>query len=387
MEDLQQVQTDVSELESWDDIPSSEGDSHEEISSETEAGIEAAEPSSEVSSFEEIADSAKEDSEPTEELSSEEGSETVQASSEEEGTGTEDGPEGEVEAPQVFKVKVDGEEQDVSLEELKSNYSGKVAYDKKFNELNLERKQHEAEITEINNYINHFAGLMKEGDALGAMSYFAEFGGMAPHEFKQQLIKAILPEIQRYQEMDPQEIDLEYKTEEAEYYRKQMESDRQLSAQQQANQELSAKENSLREAHYFSSEEWDQASAYVKEHLEDKSAYSPELVRDFMVNEKAENAVEAVDASLLDNSVFMAAFEKLVYETPEANHDDLVTHLKSLYEEKVEEPKKEEVKKELTKKVVKSQAKAPEQKRNSLFEPEKDEDGNEIEDFNDLLNF
>lgn len=384
-EALQEVQTEITELESWDDIPSEDsGDVNEEITEEASAESEAAQSEHEVESFEEIASASEESSEPSEELPSEEGSETVQASSEEEGTGTEDREAGEPE-PQIFKVKVDGEEQDVSLEDLKSNYSGKVVYDKKFNELNLERKQHEAEINEINNYINHFAGLMKEGNAIEAMSYFAEFGGMAPHQFKQQLIKSILPEIERYQGMDPQEIDLEYKTEEAEYYRKQMESDRQLSAQQQAQAELSAKENGLREAHHFTSEEWDQASAYVREHLQDKDAYSPELVRDFMVNEKAENAVEAVDASLLDNSVFMAAFEKLVYETPEANHQDLVDHLKSLYEEKVEEPKKEEVKKELTKKVEKSQpAKQVSSKQTNVFEPEKDEYGNEIEDWEDL---
>jgi len=381
VQDVPQVET--TELESWEDA-GLEGDL-DEITEEVPAsfeeladGVEVSEPESSEQSTEEVTEAPEEGSESDKELSSEEGSEAVSSSSEEEGAGEEN------REPQLFKVKVDGEEQDVSLEDLKSNYSGKVAYDKKFNELNLERKQHEAEITEINNYINHFANLMKEGDAMGAMSYFAEFGGVAPHEFEQQLIKSLMPVIDRYREMDPNEIDLEYKNKEADYYRRQMESVQEQTKLQQANQELSAKEASIREANYFTSEEWDQASAYVKEHLENRDDYSPELVRDFMLNEKAENAVEAVDANLLDNKVFMSAFETLVRDTPEATHEDLVSHLKSLYEEKVEEPKKEEVKQELAKKITKTNKQLTKKEEVSI-EPIKDEYGNEVEDWDDFI--
>ena len=385
-ENLQEVQTDdgMAELSSWEEagVEESIDESTEDI---PESFEELADSESETESedIEAAPEATEEDGKPAEELSSEEGSETVQASSEGEGTDEESGTEEADKVGETIKVKVDGEEVDVSLEDLKSNYSGKVAYDKKFNELNVERKSFESEITEVNNYINHFGTLMKDGKAIEAMSYFAEFGGMAPHDFKQQLFKAMLPEFERLQQLSPEQIDSEYTKEANDYYKSQLESKEQESLKQQADQELSLKESGLREAHGFTNEEWDQASAYVKEHLQNANDYSPELIRDFMVNEKAENAIEAVDASLLDNKVFMSAFETLVFENPDASHDDLVEHLQSLYEEKVEEPKKEQVKQELTKKV--KQTKQTTKKEKVTIEPIKDEYGNEAEDWDDIL--
>jgi len=376
--EIQEVQ-EVTELDSWDDVEASDiGDSNDEVSTEVveEGNIEGEvpEPKPEDQSFEDIDTTLEANSESSEELPSEEGSEIVPPQSEEEA------PTEEIAS---FNVKVDGEEVEVSLDDLKNNYSGKVAYDKKFNELNVERKEHEAELSDVNNYINHFANMMREGDALGAMSYFAEFGGVAPHVFEQQIITSLMPVIQRYQEMDPDKIDLEYKNKEAEYYRSRLESKEQNDLIQQSNQELSLKESSLREAHGFTNEEWDQASAYVKTHLESQADYSPELIRDFMVNEKAEIAVEAVDASLLDNKVFMAAFETLIYENGDFTHQDLVGHLQSLYEDKVEEPKKEEVRQGLTNKLQKQQT--TKQKKKVTIEPIKDEYGDEVQDWEDFL--
>ena len=70
----------------------------------------------------------------------------------------------EMPANAIFKHKIDGEEVDVELQELLNNYSGKVSYDKKFQEFSSERKYFEEErndynqqIENINKYINlHF---------------------------------------------------------------------------------------------------------------------------------------------------------------------------------------------------------------------------------------
>ena len=58
-------------------------------------------------------------------------------------------------------IKVDGEKTSVSLQDLMSNYAGKVAYDKRFNDLNKERQQfkseeraHKQEMDFVNNKIN-----------------------------------------------------------------------------------------------------------------------------------------------------------------------------------------------------------------------------------------
>ena len=49
----------------------------------------------------------------------------------------------EMPANAIFKHKVDGEEVDVELQELLNNYSGKISYDKKFQEFSSEKKEFE----------------------------------------------------------------------------------------------------------------------------------------------------------------------------------------------------------------------------------------------------
>ena len=46
----------------------------------------------------------------------------------------------ELAANTLFKQKIDGEEVDVDLQELLNNYSGKISYDKKFQELSDQKK-------------------------------------------------------------------------------------------------------------------------------------------------------------------------------------------------------------------------------------------------------
>ena len=41
----------------------------------------------------------------------------------------------------TFKVKVDGKSEEVPLQELINNYSGKTAWDKKFTEIGKEKKE------------------------------------------------------------------------------------------------------------------------------------------------------------------------------------------------------------------------------------------------------
>ena len=116
----------------------------------------------------------------------------------------------------LFKHKVDGEEVDVSLQDLLNNYSGKTSYDKRFQEFSSERtryqeekERHDTEITEIKGYIDDFAHKIKNEDALGALEYFAEFAGMKPYEFRTELIRQISPEVERRSMMSSDEVENE----------------------------------------------------------------------------------------------------------------------------------------------------------------------------------
>ena len=67
----------------------------------------------------------------------------------------------EVAEDTVFSHKVDGEDVDVTLKDLMENYSGKVPYDKRFNELNVSKKEYEKskkDYEEEKEYINNYIG-------------------------------------------------------------------------------------------------------------------------------------------------------------------------------------------------------------------------------------
>ena len=109
---------DATEIESSDEQPSSEDQSSDSGEDSGESGQEDSEAKDEASESKEEDSSGKEES----------------------------GEEREEQAEEsLIEVKVDGEIQKVPLQELKNNYAGKVAYDKKFSEINKERQEVTAE--------------------------------------------------------------------------------------------------------------------------------------------------------------------------------------------------------------------------------------------------
>ena len=56
----------------------------------------------------------------------------------------------------MFTHKVDGQDVNVDLQELLNNYSGKVSYDQKFQELAEQRKIAEQDYAEYNEFVDQY---------------------------------------------------------------------------------------------------------------------------------------------------------------------------------------------------------------------------------------
>ena len=145
----------------------------------------------------------------------------------------------------MFKHTVDGKDEDVTLQDLLNNYSGKVGWDKKFQELSDDKKlykeeitNHKAEVEKINGYINTFRDKMKNGDSLGALEYFAEFSGMKPYEFRNELVRQLAPEVERRSLLSYEEIENENLRQQNEYLLRQQESAEANRTSEQANSEV-----------------------------------------------------------------------------------------------------------------------------------------------------
>jgi hypothetical protein len=240
----------------------------------------------------------------------------------------------ELAANTLFRQKVDGEEVDVDLQELLNNYSGKISYDKKFQELSDQKKQYESdlnqyksEMDEVNSYINNFADKIKNNDALGALEYFAQFSGMKPYEFRRELLNQLAPEVDRIRNMSPDQQKVEELNMQTEYLQRQQESAQQHSQQQQALRELELEIETVQEAHGISTEDFSSAFENLKDSGYD-GQITPQVVADFYLNSqafsRADEILSSVDESLSQNEQVVETLQNIIMENPSFDNDDLL---------------------------------------------------------------
>ena len=389
-----QVSTDVGGLAegpaSWDDAETYEP-IIEEVSNETsneedindgselfekdaeEAPAESPEPKSEDSE-ESAEDGAEAEDESEADRSSEDSFEIPEELA---ALGIQANEEGEV----GKMIKIDGQDQFVSLAELGNDYSGQKAISQKFNEIQQERTQHQNEVAEVNGYINTFGEKMKEGDSLSAMQYMGEFAGIAPYQVKRQLIEQLRPEIEKMYEMSAPELQAQYTQEENEYLKQSLESVQTQTNAQQAQVELEQEISSIRETHGIEDTEWDQAISYLQEHqaqlradnpnLVMDAAYVADTVMDVRAYAKAESALSEANVDLSDesNSEIMEYLQDVAYRNPDFDNNDLVELVNAAKKSAVES----KVSTSLGKRVAKNgtkQSKPKEQQQNELSQEE-----------------
>tara|TARA_R100001480_G_scaffold3502_3_gene9135 strand:+ start:1096 stop:2292 length:1197 start_codon:yes stop_codon:yes gene_type:complete len=247
----------------------------------------------------------------------------------------------EVAEETTFRHKVDGEEIDVTLKDLLENYSGKVPYDKRFNELNISKKEYEKskedydkEKEYINNYIGEFAEKMQSGKAVEALGFLAEFAGMKPYEFKQQLIQNLTPEIDRRRTLSQDQLSNEQLQEENKYLEQMRESEKQSSNQQQAYTELEQKISALQSTYGISDDDFDNAYDELKE-TDLKDQLNPELIVNYLRHKdaftRADVVINDVQPSLASNQYVVDAIEKIIFDNPEFTKEQVTEIVKDIY--------------------------------------------------------
>ena len=264
----------------------------------------------------------------------------------------------EIAANALFKHKVDGEEVDVELQELLNNYSGKISYDKKFQELSDQRKEYESdyekhtnEKNQINAYINDFANKMRNNDALGALEYFAEFAGMKPYEFRRELLNQLAPEMERRTMMSPEQLRAEELAMQNEYLMRQHEAVQQQFQSQQAVKELENEIVNVQEAYGISDEAFEKAYYELKE-SSFEGKIDPATVAEYYVQSsaysKAESILTQVDPMLNDQDPIVENLQRVIVENPSFDDNDLIDIVEQVYRDFIKESSKTVSKKAIT---------------------------------------
>lgn len=266
----------------------------------------------------------------------------------------------ELAANTMFKHKVDGEEVDVELQELLNNYSGKVSYEKKFQELASTRKEFESyrdsydkDIEDIYGVLENFKNSMQNKDALGALHHFAAFAGMSPYDFKQEMIRSLAPEVLRVNSLSEEQLLSEKLQAENAYLRQQQESEQARLQNQQTQAELVRQIRQIQEAHGISDDDFASSYNELKESGYDGNI-DAQAVAVYHVNKmafsKAGDVLNQVNPSLSNETEIVESLQKVIMENPQFDDNDLLEIVNEVYGEFKEETSKTLSKKAMPKK-------------------------------------
>lgn len=225
----------------------------------------------------------------------------------------------------MVEVTIDGKKTQVPLQELINQYSGKVAWDKKFTDLDKERKSFQAEKQRLDSQVKDFFE-KSEKDPKSAIKALAEMAGENPVKFMRDLRERLIPELVKYAEMSEAERRAADLAEENEYLKTRAETESRKLQEQQTKQELLEQVESIQKAHNLSFEQVKGLYTEIAEILPEDQI-TPEKLGEYHVLKGKFNQVnsvlEATDPKLVEDTALVGDLVNYLMDNPELTDADL----------------------------------------------------------------
>lgn len=195
-----------------------------------------------------------------------------------------------IEADAKVRVKIDGAFQEVPVQELINNYSGKIAYDKKFSEIGNEKKAFEMEKAEISKTKQFLSSTVSEvmkhltdpeANPLDALYFLVEKSGQDNYSVYKRMLDANLDEVENLMSMSDVERKAYFLEKKDEFRTKTEQARMAESTKAQAFNQAIQKVDSLRQAHGVSEEQYLQALEELESEGTDTNKMTDEQVVDY----------------------------------------------------------------------------------------------------------
>jgi len=195
-----------------------------------------------------------------------------------------------VESDSKVRVKIAGEYQEVPFQELINNYSGKVAYDKKFSEMGNEKKEIEQKAAQIErqqvfikNTASEVIKHLSDPDAnpLDALYFLVEKSGQDNYSVYKRMLEANLGEVENLMSMSEVERKAYFLEKKDEFRTKSEQARIAESTKTEAFNQAVQKVDSIRQAHGVSEEQYLQALDQLESEGTDTNKMTDEQVVDY----------------------------------------------------------------------------------------------------------
>lgn len=241
-----------------------------------------------------------------------------------------DGKEVEVDLTSNIQVTVDGKPVEVSLEELRNNYSGKVAWSERFSKFENEKKSFTQEKTHFQSRISEVAEAART-DGMSAMMKMAEMSGQDPLVWREQFLDNVLPTLANYLEMTDDERRVAELEHQNKYLKTREESQRTKTQEEHEFHSFQTKVETLQQTHQIDPETF-KSTYFDLEKLQKlgqlKGEITPEMVTEVVKTERLYDQVTQTlsEMKITDESEVDRAFKHMndvAKAHPDLSADDL----------------------------------------------------------------
>ena len=231
-----------------------------------------------------------------------------------------DGKEVDLDETAQVEWKVDGKPTPIAIKDLLQNYSGKVAWEKRLNDVALERKQVRTEKETFSgerdrhrNLITDLHKKVGEGKMLEAVSSLVQMTGLKvdPRQYVTQLRSKLIEQAQQLAAMSDEDRARHEINEEREYLRAQQQDWTQRQQAEQSRKAFEQRVATVIQKSGMSEDEFGETYNWIKERVAgqggDPNQVTPEYVAEHKATkqayETARDAIAAVEPDAIDGQV------------------------------------------------------------------------------------
>lgn len=209
----------------------------------------------------------------------------------------------------TVKVKVDGKNQEVTMQELINNYSGKVAYDTKFNEIGTQKKEIEGKFKQleqtksiIKSQIEPIIEIIKDGtrDPYEAVMHIVDMVGGDPYTIFRRSLESRLGELENLLDMSDVERKNYFLEKQNEFLLKSTEKRTKSYESEQKLNQYAAQVDQIRQAYGVSEDQFVDALDELVELGFDEKEVKDEFIAEWAAIKPHKVEVEALIEPYLD---------------------------------------------------------------------------------------